>query len=118
MNIINFDAIDIPYHEWANNVITVWAYRNGRKSGLGPYFHQADNKVGHYIYKCSETDVIYVMADKHDGMVLITYTWCDGHGSACESVLLHKDELQSEEFVEDIMWHLVRKSGSFGKKPS
>ena len=52
MSKINFDEMDIPWHEWAYNVLTGWAYNNGKKSGLGPFFARADSKVGHYIYTC------------------------------------------------------------------
>ena len=46
MSKINFDEMDISWHYWAYNVLTGWAYKNGKKSGLGPFFARADSKVG------------------------------------------------------------------------
>ena len=119
MSKINFDEMDISWHYWAYNVLTGWAYKNGKKSGLGPFFARADSKVGHYIYTCGEENGFYAMVYSMTNDFIITYTWCDGHGTVCDSILLHKSELEKGKiFLENILWHLVCKSGNFFKEAS
>ena len=114
-----FDTMDITYHEWFANIVEVWAYAEGKRCSLGPFGVRNYPKSGKYMVHCSDTDSFYILADTDMDAVVITYTWCDGHTQLCEAMYLQVDELnQGQEFVKDMLWHLVRKSSSFYKKTS
>ena len=117
MSKVNFDNMDIPWHEWTANVVNGWSYSHGKESGLGPFYAQADVKAGHYIFYCSDEDSFYIMCDKHAETIILTYAWCDGHTTICDSIMLHKQEIAEgdRELLETTLWHLVKKSGSFWK---
>jgi len=118
MSKVLFDEMDIPWHEWTANVVNAWAYSNGKASGLGPFYAQANIKVGHYIFYCGDEDSFYIMCDSHAESIIITYAWCDGHTTICDSIMLHKQEIAegNNTMLESTLWHLVSKSGSFVKE--
>tara|TARA_A100000172_G_C2986547_1_gene91267 strand:+ start:127 stop:489 length:363 start_codon:yes stop_codon:yes gene_type:complete len=116
MNKVNFDTMDIAYHEWFANIVGVWCYKEGKRCSLGPFSTLNHPKSGRYMFHCSDTDSIYILADTVMDAVVITYTWCDGHTQLCEALYLQVEELnEGEEFVHSMLWHLVRKSQSFYK---
>ena len=120
MSKINFDNMDIPWHEWTANVVNGWSYSHGKESGLGPFYAQANVQAGHYIFYCIDEDSFYIMCDKHAETIILTYAWCDGHTTICDSIMLHKQEIAEgdRELLETTLWHLVKKSGSFIKEAS
>ncbi len=96
MNIINFDDTDVSYHEYFANVLQVWAYRNGRRCGLGPFSAENNIRIGHYIFRLSNNRVFYVMADPRTKSLIVNYVWGDGsHGDDVPNC-----NIETSQFVE------------------
>lgn len=96
MNIIHFEDTNVSYHEYFANVLSVWAYKNGRRCGLGPFSAEQNIQVGHYIYRLSNNRVFYIMADPRTKSLIVNYVW--GDGSHAEDV--PNTNIETSQFVE------------------
>lgn len=86
MNIIHFEDTNVSYHEYFANVLSVWAYSNGRRCGLGPFSAEQNIQVGHYIYRLSNNRVFYIMADPRTKSLIVNYKW--------------EDNIETDQYVE------------------
>lgn len=109
--------LGITYHEYFTNVLHVWAYKNGRRAGLGPFLDRraVQNDFPVYHYQCSEDSRAFTtVADLRTESLICTYSYCDGHGNVCKSIMLHHEEIPlKEKDLNSLFWDLV-KEDSFG----
>ena len=112
-----FNNLGITYHEYFSNVLHVWAYKQGRRANLGPFLDRraVQNDFPVYHYQCSEDGRAFTtVADLRTESLICTYSYCDGHGNVCKSIMLHHEEIPLiEKDLENIFWHLV-KDDNFG----
>ncbi len=102
----------ITYHEYFTNVLHVWAYKQGRRAELGPFMdrRQPQQDFPVYHYQCSEDGRAFTtVADLYAESLICTYSYCDGHGNVCKSIMLHHEEIPLvEEDLQSIFWQLVK----------
>ena len=114
MNIINFEETTVSYHEYFANVLGVWAYKNGRRCGLGPFSVEQNIQVGHYIFRCGGENTFYIIADPQTEILIVNYVWSDGHTCITESCQYTKPEVAlGEAQIEVWLWSLVHDDPSF-----
>jgi len=123
MNIINFDEEKVSYHEYFANVLEVWAYRNGRRCGLGPFSVENNIWQGCYICRIGYNRVFYVMADKNTKSLIVNYVWSDGsHGDSVPNSNIETSQFTiaecqlGEKQLEIWLWSLVHDDPMFYKE--
>ena len=116
MSIINFEETTVSYHEYFANALGVWAYKNGRRCGLGPFSVEQNTKVGHYIFRCGDENTFYIIADPQTETLIANYVWSDGHTCITESCQYTKPEVAlGEDQIHIWLWALVHDDPAFYK---